>query len=129
MITGATLFVSQIVIIIVNGIYIRPIIQNDTKFKIDSFTFFGPIVISIASTLGFGLLFSYHKRLIISGLGFSLFINAYALQYYPLISALWTQTKIFKEYTMDSEVEKPFFLGQYILNAGNIITNYSHNHI
>ncbi len=37
---------------------------------------------------------SYLKRLIWSGLGFTLFITAFTLQMYPLVNQLWTKTNI-----------------------------------
>ena len=87
---------SQIVICIIHGIFIRPDKQNPIyDFPIPPSSFFIPVVISIGSTLGLGLLFSYNKKLIISGLGYSLFINAYMLQYFPLINSLWSKSKIF----------------------------------
>jgi hypothetical protein len=81
--------------------------------------FFSPLAISFASTLGFGLLFSYNKRLLLSGLGFSLFINAYALQYYPLISALWAKAKLFTADAMDSSSTLIFFLSNHGVSASS----------
>jgi hypothetical protein len=49
------------------------------------------------TVLGFGLIFSYNKKLIFSGLGFALFIFAFVIQYYPLINAFWTKTQIMGE--------------------------------
>jgi len=90
------MIIAQIIICIIQGIYIRPNMQNFNVYSINILAFFMPFLLSIASTLGLGLLFSYNKKLIISGLGFSLFINAYILQYYPLINALWSKTHIFR---------------------------------
>lgn len=46
------------------------------------------------TVLGFGLIFSYNKRLLWSGLGYTFFITAFVLQLYPLINAFWTKTQI-----------------------------------
>lgn len=45
--------------------------------------------------LGFGLVISYLKRLIWSGLGFTLFITAFSIELYPLINQLWSKTNIY----------------------------------
>lgn len=49
---------------------------------------------SILTVIGFGLIFSYNKKLIWSGLGYTFFITAFVLQFYPLINAFWTKTQI-----------------------------------
>jgi hypothetical protein len=46
------------------------------------------------TVLGFGLIFSYNKRLLWSGLGYTFFITAFVIQLYPLINAFWTKTQI-----------------------------------
>lgn len=46
------------------------------------------------TVVGFGLIFSYNKRLLWSGLGYTFFITAFVLQLYPLINAFWTKTQI-----------------------------------
>ena len=87
---------------------------------------------SVASTLGLGLLFSYNKMLIISGLGFSLFINAYSLQYYPLISVLWAKAQIFNLEAADTQMLHPFYLSSdlYISQANVLVpANLNFNHI
>ena len=80
-----------------------------------------PLIISIASTLGLGLLFSYNKRLILSGLGFSLFINAYSLQYYPLINALFTHMRLYNGEIGYEWPENPFFLNQSVYSPQNAL--------
>lgn len=93
--------------------------------------FWTPLIISFASTLGLGLLFSYNKRLILSGLGFSLFINAYSLQYYPLINALLSKARLFSTEVVDSEPDQTFYLSHHFYSVtGNIIwANSNFNHI
>ena len=55
------------------------------------------MAIAFATVLGFGLIFSYNKKLLFTGLGFALFIFAFVIQYYPLINAFWTKTQIMGE--------------------------------
>ncbi len=91
------MIIFQIFICIIHGIFIRPQAVNFNTLNTIPVAITPPLplILSFASTLGFGLLFSYNKRLILSGLGFSLFINAYVLQYYPVIHAFWSKTKVF----------------------------------
>lgn len=49
---------------------------------------------TFASHVGFGLVLSYLKRLIWSGLGFTLFITAFSIQFYPLVNYLWRTANI-----------------------------------
>jgi hypothetical protein len=44
--------------------------------------------------IGFGLVLSYLKRLLWSGLGFTFFITALAVEVYPLINNFWTRVRI-----------------------------------
>lgn len=44
--------------------------------------------------IGFGLIFSYMKRLVWSGIGFTFFITAFCIEFYPLINDFWTKTRI-----------------------------------
>lgn len=53
---------------------------------------------TFANNSGFGLVLSYLKRLIWSGLGFTLFITAFSIQFYPLVNYLWRTAKIHKTY-------------------------------
>lgn len=46
------------------------------------------------SYIGFGLVFSYMKRLVWSGLGFTLFITAFCIEFYPLINDFWNRARI-----------------------------------
>jgi len=40
---------------------------------------------------GFGLIFGYTKRLLWSGIGFTLLITAISIELYPLINDFWTK--------------------------------------
>ncbi len=70
--------------------------------------------------LGFGLLFSYNKKLIWSGLGYTFFITAFVLQLYPLINAFWLKTQIMGETIRgttlplfsDDDKSMPYFLSR-----------------
>jgi hypothetical protein len=96
---GVLMLVTQVVLATMHGIFIRPIDQNSSAISgnLEGIAFFMPFLIAIATVLGFGLIFSYNKKLLFSGLGFSLFIFAFVIQYYPLINAFWTKTQIMGE--------------------------------
>lgn len=44
--------------------------------------------------VGFGLLFSYLKKLTWTGLGFTFLITALSIEFYPLFNAFWTRVNI-----------------------------------
>jgi len=98
MIFGVLMLISQIIIAAMNGVFIRPIEQNTASLvSLSPLAFFQPLAIALATVLGFGLIFSYNKKLLFSGLGFALFIFAFVVQYYPLINAFWTKTQLMGE--------------------------------
>ena len=53
-----------------------------------------PIFLGLLTIAGFGLLFSYLKRLAWSGLGFAFLITALAIEFYPLANAFWIKAGI-----------------------------------
>jgi hypothetical protein len=78
------------------GIFIdTSTIYLNSFFQIKLISIIKPFIISIASVLGLGLILSYRKKLLFTGIGYAFFINAFVLQYYPLVNALFTQTKFF----------------------------------
>ena len=92
---AALMIFTMIVLATMNGVFIRPYDQNNiTITNIDIKSFFQPLVTALVVVLGFGLIFSYNRKLLFSGLGFSFFIFAFVLQFYPLINAFWTRTQI-----------------------------------
>ncbi len=50
---------------------------------------------ALLAVVGFGLIFSYNKRLLWSGLGFNLLIVAIVIQFYPLMNAFWSRTRLY----------------------------------
>lgn len=95
---GVLMIFAQASIAALNGVFIRPVDQNAASLlALSPETFFQPVAIALATVLGFGLIFSYNKKLLFSGLGFALFIFAFVIQYYPLINAFWTKTQIMGE--------------------------------
>lgn len=52
------------------------------------------IGLAFLTVLGFGLVFSYLKRLTWSGVGYALLITALCVEFYPLANAFWTKTRI-----------------------------------
>ena len=51
---------------------------------------------------GFGLVFSYLKRLSWSGIGFAFLITAICVEFYPLVNAFWTKAQLQKNPTQTS---------------------------
>lgn len=90
---GVLMIFTQIVLAILHGIFIRPVMQATTG-NLSNSSIYEPMIVSIMTVLGFGLIFSYNKRLLWSGLGYTFFIAAFCLQLYPLINAFWTKTQI-----------------------------------
>jgi len=89
------MIITQLIIATMHGIFIRPINQNNTPLNsIPDKSIFQPFIVALMAVLGFGLIFSYNKKLVYSGLGFAFFIFAFVLQLYPLINAFWTKTQI-----------------------------------
>lgn len=86
-----------------------------------------PLIISLMTVLGFGLIFSYNKRLLWSGLGYTFFITAFVLQLYPLINVFWTKTQImgvsirsFPVSSFNSAVStSPFYINRESDNLAN----------
>lgn len=81
------------------------------------------------SKSGFGLVLSYLKRLLWSGIGFTFFITAFCIEMYPLVNAFWTKTRIQNNDIVSDFSTTNFSL--YLSNAnlptgqlyGNCITN------
>ena len=95
MIFGVIMIITQVVIATMNGVFIRPIEQNNaTATTMPYKALFEPFVVALLTVLGFGLIFSYNRKLLFTGLGFAFFIFAFVLQLYPLINAFWTKTQI-----------------------------------
>ena len=95
---GVMMIIAQVSIAALNGVFIRPIEQNVTSIlALSPEAFFQTVAVALLTVLGFGLIFSYNKKLLFSGLGFALFIFALVIQYYPLINAFWTKTQIMGE--------------------------------
>ncbi len=117
---GVLMIMTQTIIATMNGVFIRPIEQNGTAFaQLTAQIFFQPYVIALLTVLGFGLIFSYNKKLLFSGLGFALFIFAFIIQYYPLINAFWTKTQIMGDTVhgintpqFNSDIWYPFYLNR-----------------
>lgn len=74
--------------------------------------------------LGFGLVFSYLKRLSWSSLGFSLLITATCVELYPLVNALYTKSIIQQNPIVNNFSNSKFsiFLSNYDIATG---ANYS----
>lgn len=70
-----------------------------SKYPLISVTVYIPYVLALLVIPGFGLIFSYNKKLLWSGLGFTFFITSFVLQLYPLINTFWLKTKILKTST------------------------------
>lgn len=94
---------SVIVLATMHGVFMRPFEQNNIQSVLLNAAllnyipvkgFFQPLVTALVVVLGFGLIFSYNRKLLFSGLGFTFFIFAFVLQYYPLVNAFWTKTQI-----------------------------------
>jgi hypothetical protein len=104
MVFGVLMIFTQICLATFNGVFIRPIDQNTATggAAIVPQYLFQPIAIAFVTVLGFGLIFSYNKKLLFSGLGFTLFIFAFVIQYYPLINAFWTKTQIMGDYVANT---------------------------
>lgn len=94
-----------------HGLYIRPIDQ--AVQPVTPIMFIKPFILAITLLLGFGLLFSYNKRLIFSGVGFTFFIFAYSLQLYPLVNGFWSKVGVFDEFASDSAEQHPFYLSRF----------------
>lgn len=122
---GVFMIITQVILATFNGVFIRPIDQNSNTNGAPIYPqdMFQPIAIALVTVLGFGLLFSYNKKLLFSGLGFTLFIFAFVVQYYPLINAFWTKTQIMGENVQF--VSTPQFNSNvwysYFLNRGSSI--------
>ena len=74
--------------------------------------------------VGFGLVLSYLKRLIWSGLGFTLFITAFSIQFYPLVNYLWRTANI---HANSYQREYVLFLSNSQLPADKSYGNYMSN--
>jgi len=70
-----------------------------TTYPLISFTNAIPYLLALLVIPGFGLIFSYNKKLIWSGLGFTFFITAFVLELYPLINTFWLKTQILSNST------------------------------
>ena len=88
--------VVQIVIATMTAIYIR--VDHVQKMSIDyqtiGFNLLLPFIMALVIVVGFSLIFSYNKKMLFNGIGFSFFIFAFVIQFYPLVNAIWTKTKI-----------------------------------
>lgn len=117
---GVLMILTQTIIATMNGIFIRPLDQNKiSTLYLSPETFFQPFVVALLTVLGFGLIFSYNKKLLFSGLGFSFFIFAVVIQLYPLINAFWTKTQLMGESIQgintpmfDDNIWFPYFLSR-----------------
>jgi hypothetical protein len=84
---------------------------------------------SIMTVLGFGLIFSYNKRLLWSGLGYTFFITAFVLQLYPLINTFWTKTQIMGSFVKNLPVTSfndADYTNPYYINRDSVDMSYSY---
>lgn len=88
---GVLMVITLIIFSTMHGIYIRPLNQA-TNGSLTLLGYMMPLIMAIMTILGFGLIFSYTRRLLYSGLGFTFFITAFVILFYPLINAFWTKT-------------------------------------
>jgi hypothetical protein len=86
------MIVTQIILATMHGVYMRPVLQATTALTVAGF--WQPFLMALVTILGFGLIFSYNKRLLWSGVGFTFFITAFILQLYPLINSFWINTTL-----------------------------------
>jgi uncharacterized membrane protein len=107
----------QIVIATMHGVYIK--VNNtsaatpSTSFLI-SFNILLPFIMALVVAVGFALIFSYNKKMLYTGLGFSFFIFAFVIEFYPLVNAFWTKTQILSYSSIGFEDNPyPFYLSQY----------------
>lgn len=89
---GVLMIITEIIFAVMHGVYIRPV--NQAGITVSLVGFIQPFLMALVTVLGFGLIFSYNKRLLWSGVGFTFFITAFVLQFYPLINAFWTKTTL-----------------------------------
>lgn len=79
----------------------------------------------ISYKLGFGLIFSYNKRLVFSGIGFTLLITILSVEWYFLFNAFWTKANFYNEGT-DFNYDRRF-VHIYLTNrddATNLVERY-----
>ena len=79
------------------------------------------VVGTLNPNLGFGLLFSYMKKLVFTGLGFSLLITALSIEIYFMMNCFWNKATIM--YTAESttefkDIDKTYNLYLTNLSAG-----------
>lgn len=120
------MIITQIIISVMHALFIRtePQVSDSLDYSLMSFNLLIPFLLAFLTIAGFGLIFSYNKMLIKSGLGFTFFITAFVIEYYPLINAFWTKTQIMSISTTnfsDSSDTYPF----YLTRASNISTSSS----
>lgn len=95
------MIITQIIIIVMHAIYMRPEkgaapLASHALISVQNGI---PYLLALLVIPGFGLIFSYNKKLIWSGLGFTFFITAFVLEFYPLINTFWLKTQILKTST------------------------------
>jgi hypothetical protein len=116
------MIVTQVIIIVMHAIYIRPDRAATAAsgaaltYPLVSVRNGIPYVLALLVIPGFGLIFSYNKKLIWSGLGFTFFITAFVLEFYPLINTFWLKTQILSTSTtgfQDSDKKVTFNLTNF----------------
>ena len=113
------MIITTIIMVTMHGVFISPLNQA-TDGTLTLLGYMMPMIMGIMTILGFGLIFSFNKKLLYSGLGFTFFITAFVLQFYPLINAFWTNTNLMGESVHsvktpnfnDDEKDFPFYLGR-----------------
>lgn len=89
------MIITEIIIAVMHGVYARPVnAATAPNYIAMSLQNLIPFVLAVLVIAGFGLIFSYNKKLIWSGIGFTFFITAVVIQLYPLINAFWLKTQI-----------------------------------
>ena len=56
-------------------------------------------MVQFSNNKGFGLLFSFNKRLVFSGIGFTLLITILTIEWYFLFNAFWTKANLYYQGT------------------------------
>lgn len=79
------------------------------------------------TVIGFGLIFSYNKKLLWSGLGYTFFIMAFVIQLYPLVNEFWTKVHLMGKNIQGNTVSSfsdSNYSWAYYLNRDSMVGNY-----
>jgi positive regulator of sigma E activity len=83
-------------------------ISNTTSY-INLTSILSAIALALLTIAGFGLVFSYLKRLAWSGIGFAFLITALCVEIYPLVNAFWTKVRLDNNPTSNTFTSSKFF--------------------